>query len=226
MSQDTPSNHPYRLDLGAWRSGSILPGCLGWAVIIFSPFIGFAIHGTVGEEGLTFAIFPFIVGCVLVVSSSFRTWRDWRKLPKEVRKQPNRGKLFPPLAIPEARAGELTYHVAKNNKGEVLLSEKGVAISQKALHQASWGLMKEVAAGLSAAQATPVDYIHQVEWSALAEWQVKDNSDGLDYYTLCYRDKRSISILRPFDRALEPRVLDYVRSVGQCPVRLFVNAGT
>lgn len=226
MSRDDLQSQQYRLDPGVGHRGIAPEGCLGWVAIVFSPFIGFAIHGSVEGEALAFAILPLLVGAALVIHARVGLWRERQKLPKEVREQARLGKVLPPFHATETSLNEIRYCAARNNTGEVLLNESGVWISQKAFLQASFGLAKEVASAISAAQATPVDYIHQVEWGAIDEWHVKDAwSDTPPHYELVYRNRQHVSVLRPLDRSVEPQLLDYVRSAGQCPVRLFANAG-
>lgn len=64
---------------------------------------------------------------------------------------------------------------------------------------------------------------HSTDWADVAEWQVHDDSDGPNYYGVKLNDGSQIHLRRPFDPSEEVRVLDYVRTVGCRPVRLFCD---
>jgi hypothetical protein len=225
MSHNIHPSHSYQLDPGAWHSGIKAEGCLGWAIIIFSPFISFAIHGTVGSEGLKYTVFPLVIGFAMMITSSLRVRRERQKIPKEILEQSRYGKLFPALPKRDGHLDTFLYESKKRGNAQVTLDHTGVWVSAAALQRASWKITKELLPIMTANQYAPVEYIHHVAWNELVEWQVSSDSDGPDYYTLCYQDQKFITLSRPYGRSVEPALLDYVRSVGQCPVRLFCNAG-
>lgn len=216
-------DHSYRLDSRVWASGIKGTGILGWMLIVFSPFIGFAIHGKVEQQGLSFALFPLVVGLGLVVNSGLRVRRERNAIPPEIRAQAYQGVEFPPL--PERLDAASLVYWGRKAKGPVQLRAEGVDISQVALIRASWKITMEQlpVAAISRYQGFELDYVLHLPWSDIAEWSVKEGDESPNYYELRYKNGEFVTIRRPHERGLEPGVLDYVRSVGQCPVRLFCD---
>lgn len=215
-------NHPYRLDPRPGEGRYQLALVLGWMLIIFSPFIAFTIHGKVAEEAFVWAVLPCVAGFGWMVLAG-RRYRQ--RVPKEMRYQRGCGKVFEILPAPAASPAELVYAGKRHHKALVTLNGQGVFISPQARLAMSWKMAKENFSALVGSHQAGVSIDFPVRWEELAEWQVQANSDGPDYYQLCYRNHQHISLLRPKDRAIEPALLDYVRGVGQCPVRLMDDAG-
>lgn len=64
---------------------------------------------------------------------------------------------------------------------------------------------------------------HVMAWEEIVEWQVCDDSDGPPFYRLIETSGGFVAIGRPSDAATEQNILDFVRSVGGRPVRLFCD---
>ena len=180
-----------------------------------------------------FVLFVLVVSAALI--SMNRKARREQLLPEELRSENKGSKVLPPKPYEHvsADAPTLSYYSKANNKHEVMLSAEGVWISPGALLRCSWKLAKEnLPISLAHGYGAPIDYTMHIQWSELKEWRVQDGwDDGPAHYALRYHDGQCVTITRPYrekkrgqDATLvEPPALDFVRSVGQCPVRLLTQ---
>ncbi len=109
---------------------------VGWVAlcfmgILFSPFVGFAIHGKVAEPGLVtgllIAIFPL---CGLIAIVILR-WHSWRQLPSHIIEELKFGRVIPaegaPAVISPVRFSN------KNQKDWIEMRQEGITLSRHAL---------------------------------------------------------------------------------------------
>lgn len=185
--------------------------------LIFSPFVGFAIEGKVGEAGLVtglaFAPLP-LLGLLLLM---WRQRRAYRALPAALTDQWRHGRVFPPLPAESARAPQ----VFRKGRMAITLQADGVLVSSPALvgiHRA--GRLSHTWVADQAGQ-------YWLSWADVAEWRVESDSDGPDVHRATLVGGGDVSI-RHFvpDGASEAALLDAVRRLGGKPVRLLVDIGT
>jgi hypothetical protein len=186
-----------------------------WLLIVFSPFIGFAIQGKVVEQdlltGLYLALIP--VGGLILLGQLDRAAR--RRIPADVMSEWRHGRLIPPEGAPAITPPQRYAHA----RHWLDLSADGVLISRSALLQlhGSGGFADHVAA-LHTADAAGQYY---VPWSDITTWEVCTDSDGPNYHRLVLRPSGSVQVrrFRP-DAGHEADLLDGVRAIGRVPVRL------
>ena len=182
-----------------------------WGLLVFSPFIGFALHGRVGEPGLVKGLTLALLPLAGLAALALRRWRGWRALPPALREEWTRGRLVPaqggPAVLPPVRFTQGDRWIEMRGDGVVasrtsLLGLQGVP----RLLEASW----------VADQAGQLF----VPWAEVVEWAVETDSDGPEFYRLVLRqgDVR-LRRLSPAQGS-ECGVLDAVRAVGRRPVRL------
>lgn len=182
-----------------------------WGLLVFSPFIGFALHGRVGEPGLVTGLTLALLPLAGLAALALRRWGGWRALPPALREEWTRGRLVPaqggPAVLPPARFTQGDRWIEMRGDGVVasrtsLLGLQGVP----RLLEASW----------VADQAGQLF----VPWAEVVEWAVETDSDGPEFYRLVLRqgDVR-LRRLSPAQGS-ECGVLDAVRAVGRRPVRL------
>lgn len=190
---------------------------LGWlalwfALLIFSPFLGFAVHGKVQEPGLliglVIATVPLLALCWLVI----RRWRHLRRVPPDLLREWQLGRVVPANGAP-AVATPVRFAHGKNGlelrpdgltvAGHSVLGLRGAAH----LLETSWVVQQ-------AGQLF-------VPWADVVEWAVDTDSDGPDYHCLQLRPQGELRVrrFRP-EAATECDLLDAVRSVGRLQVRL------
>lgn len=182
-----------------------------WGLLVFSPFIGFALHGRVGEPGLVTGLTLALLPLAGLAALALRRWGGWRALPPALREEWTRGRLVPaqggPAVLPPVRFTQGDRWIEMRGDGVVasrtsLLGLQGVP----RLLEASW----------VADQAGQLF----VPWAEVVEWAVETDSDGPEFYRLVLRqgDVR-LRRLSP-TQGSECGVLDAVRAVGRRPVRL------
>lgn len=188
---------------------------LCWMLIIFSPFVGFALHGKVAEPGLVaglwFALLP--VGALVLMGRKHRAAR--RQVPAEVTAEWRHGRLVPPDGAP-ALAAPLRY---ANARHWIDLRADGVLMSRNVLLNVhSTGSFSEHLATVMAADAAGQYF---VPWSSIECWGVESDSDGPDFYRLALRPQGEVRVRRfRASAGHEADLLDGVRAIGQVPVRL------
>lgn len=185
---------------------------LCWMCMIFSPFVGFSIHGKVTETGLEtglrFALFP-LAGIVFLMLSR---WRAWRRLPPHVAEEWRSGRLVPatgaPAVVPPIRF--------VNGKERIELLAEGVVVAQETILSIS-GVPDLIQKIWIADQLREIF----VPWSDITEWVVDTSIDGPDYYLLQLRGVGAVKVGRLRILAgSESDLLDAVRSIGKLPVRV------
>ncbi len=188
---------------------------LCWMLIVFSPFIGFAIHGKVEEPGLIIGL------CVAVLPACALVWLGLqhraarRRVPAEVLAEWRDGRLIAPEgAPPVAPPLRLT-----SGRHWVELRADGVLVSRSALLQLhGTGSLSDRATQLLAADAAGQYF---VPWSDIATWEVTSGSDGPDFHRLLLRPQGAVHVRRfQPNQGHEADLLDGVRAIGQVPVRL------
>lgn len=196
----------------------------GWMLIIFSPFIAFTVNGRVSGENWMPAVIAAAVGLGWML---YEAYRYKKKCPPEAWLQRKEGKCFPALEREaEKDVGDLLFYGKKGERAAVLLKADGVHISAAVHAGSSWKIAKENLSAhyISGFKGYEVDYVMHIRWDELAEWQVRSDSDGPNTFRLVYQNGLHTDILRPYADGIEPLILDWVRSGGQCPVRLFDEA--
>lgn len=188
---------------------------LCWFGLIFSPFIGFAIVGKVGVEGLEYGLFVAIFPLSGLTAIALLRWRAWRNLPQHIKDEWSAGRVFPPEGAPPVVAPIQFF----DKRNRMNLSESGVAVSQYTL--LSMRGMPQAMEQLLIAKQVGEWFI---AWADIAEWVVDDDSDSPNLYRLQLRAGGVINIRRfKPDSASESNVLDAVRSIGKLPVRLLCD---
>ena len=206
-----------------YRRTPLPPGAktpLGWllaciALLLASPFIGFALHGRVAERGLALAL-PFGLLAVLGLAVlAFRRRRVWRSLSPALRAEWTTGRLVqaegaPPVA-PPVRFTQGCHWFELRSDGLVL--SRSCLLGIQSL-QGVPGLMQLTWVTEQAGQLF-------VPWTDVERWEVKTDSDGPDYYRLALHPRGTLLLrrLQPAE-GTECALLDAVRSVGGRPVLL------
>lgn len=208
--------HPYRrTPLPAApkpRLGTII-ACL--ATTLAGPFIGFAVLGQVSEAGLLLglglSLLP-LAGLALVVRQYHRRLR---RLPPALTAEWMQGKLVPAAGGPAVTA---PWRYARGKdwielRGDGLLVSRHVLLALPGVAQAMERLWMAGEIG---------EFF--IEWAALGEWSVCDESDGPDTYRVSLRAGGRLH-LRRFRGAAASEVdlLDAVRSIGALPVRMLAE---
>jgi hypothetical protein len=180
--------------------------------IIFSPFIGFTIHGKVAAPGLMIGLWFAVIPVSGLAAIAIWRWYAWRRLPPHIAEEWTSGKIVPAAGAP-AIAPPVRF---SNGKNWIETLIEGLAFSRSCL--LSMQGVPKATAKLWVADNTGEVFI---PWGDIVEWCVDTDSDGPDYYRLRLRSGGVIRVRRfPPDHASECDVLDAVRSVGQIPVRL------
>lgn len=193
---------------------------VGWIIfcftcLIFSPFLGFTIHGKVAAPGLVtgllIAIFPL---CGLIAIVILRRY-SWRRLPSHIVEEWTSGRVIPAEGAPTV-VSPVRF---SSNKDWIEMMPEGVNLSRHALLELQ-GVPETIAKIWIAEQIQE----HFVAWGDIIEWTVETDSDGPDYYVLKLRPKGMIRVRRFKPKsASECDLLDAVRSVGKLPVRLLCD---
>lgn len=185
---------------------------LCWTALIFSPFVGFTIHGRVDEAGLAvglkFAALPLTSLALLAVAGRYA----WRRLPSHIAEEWRSGRV-----VPAAGAPTVIAPARFSNKKELIeMRSEGLVVSRNTLLRMQ---------GISdmMAKVWIVEHAGQmfVPWTDITEWIVETAMEGRDYYLLPLRGKGHLVVgrFRPVE-ASESELLDAVRSIGKLPVRL------
>lgn len=196
-----------------------------WMGIIFSPFVAFFVNGRVDGSNWTPAIVTAL-GCFAgLLFIHARTTQIYRRVPKDIRAEYLHGRLMPPLRDSDGRASPIEFGPRGPAKPLAGVTPKGIWFAPDTIRGASWGQARKMfdmnmKAGLAGGSNLPT---HGFEWSELVEWQVRDDSDGPDFYRLVLHDKTHVDVIRPTNSSEEPPLLNYVRAVGGRPVRLFCD---
>jgi hypothetical protein len=190
---------------------------LGWlaicvAGVIFSPFVGFSVHGTVDNTGLivglAFSVLPFTG---LVAIAAIR-WYAWRRLPTRLAEEWTAGKIVPAEGAPSV----LLPVQFSDLKNRVEIWPDGVVLSRATI-------LAILGFPGAASQKWISEQVGElfVPWKDIAEWVVETDSDAPDYYELKLHPRGKIRVQRfkPF-AGNECDLLDAVRSAGNLPIRL------
>ncbi len=194
-------------------SVSVIAIC--WMTFIFSPFIGFYINGKVDGSNWTPALIIASAALSIIFINTIKASINYKKLPLELRDEYKYGKLLPILPKPENCEPKL-IPFNKNGTKKICLTNDGIDFTINIRQRTSITLAFEYSK-LDNAESS------HIPWHYLKEWQVYDDSDRCNYYKLILKTQEYIEILRPTDKATEISLLDYVRSVGQVPVRIFCD---
>lgn len=198
-----------------------LPGSartpVGWlalcfAGLIFSPFVGFAIHGTVDEAGLIIGLKFAVLPLLGLAAIAMLRWLAWRALPPEVADEWRRGKVVPAAGaravVPPVRFSDGEHWISMS--ASALTASRSALLSLQGLPQT-----------MSSAVASAASGEMTIRWADIIEWTIETDSDGPDYQVLRLRAGGAVRLRRfaPTD-ARESDLLDAVRSVGGVPIRL------
>lgn len=190
---------------------------LGWLALclvslVFSPFVGFAIHGKVAAPGLVIGLLFAVIPLSGLAAMAILRWYAWRQLPPHIAEEWTSGRIVPaegaPAVVPPVRFSN------ENNWIEML--PEGLALSRSSLL-----LMQSVSQAM--AKLWVADHTGEmfIPWTDMIEWSVDTDSDGPDCYLLKLRSGGTLKVRRfKPDAATECDLLDAVRNIGKLPVRL------
>jgi hypothetical protein len=190
---------------------------VGWLALcvfslIFSPFIGFAIHGKVAEAGLATGLIIATVPLCGLAGLAMSRWLAWRRLPPHLAEEWTLGRLIPTEGGPEVFS---PVRFAANKNWIEMLPE-GLALSR-------YNLLRMHGVSDTMQESWIADQTGQlfIAWGEIAEWVIDTDSDGPNFYTLKLRKGGTIQIRRfKPDNTTECQVLDAIRSIGKVPLRL------
>lgn len=190
---------------------------IGWVALclfglVFSPFVGFAIHGKVAAPGIFIGLVFAVIPLTVLAAIAIVRWVAWRRLPRHIAEEWTSGRMFPaggaPAVVPPVRFSGEKYWI------EMLTP--GLALSRSCLLS-----MQDVSRAMASFWVADHTGELFVPWADIVEWSVESDSDGPDYYSLRLRPGGAIRVRRfAPDHASECDLLDAVRSVGKVPVRL------
>lgn len=190
---------------------------LGWVALcffalIFSPFVGFAIHGKVETPGLIIGLKFAILPLLGLTAIAIARWIAWRRLPPELVREWMHGKVVPadgaPMVVPPVRFADGDCWIRMSR--DAVTASKQTLISMQGVPQ-TWSKVRAIAE--SGEVSAP--------WSDVIEWTVETDSDGPDYQSLHLRGGGRIKLRRFAPKhATESELLDAVRSVGKVPIRV------
>lgn len=210
------AGHPYRrtpLPAAAKpRLGAILACLVG---MLACPFVGFAVVGRVGEAGLLLGLGLALLPLAGLATLAWQYHQGRRRLPPALAAEWMQGKL---VAAAGGPAVTPPWRYARG-KDWIELRCDGVLVSRHALLALPG--VAEAMAKLWIAREIGEFF---VEWAALSEWCVAEDSDAPDSYRLSLRAGGQLH-LRRFrgEAAGEVALLDAVRSIGRLPVRLLCD---
>lgn len=186
-----------------------------WLWLIFSPFLGFALAGRVGVPGLSLGLAVALVPVGLLAMLAIRRWVAWQRLPPELADEWRNGRVLPAQSAPQV--SEPMTFAYKQDRME--LTAHGVLVPQHTV----LSVQPSVAAQQLAWVLQQAQQLH-VPWSDVAEWVVDTDSDGPDAYRLLLRAGGLIRLRRFLPQPhQEAQLLDAVRAIGKCPVRLLCD---
>jgi hypothetical protein len=190
---------------------------VGWIALysmclIFSPFVGFAIHGKVEAPGLVIGLLIAVFPLCGLITIAISRWLAWRRLPTHLVKEWTTGRVIPAEGAPMV-VSPVRFYCRKN---WIDIMPEGVNLSRHALLT-----MQDVPDFMAKVWIAEQTQELFVSWSDIVEWAVDTDSDGPNYYLLKLRPKGALKVRRfKPDTATECDLLDAVRSVGKVPVRL------
>lgn len=205
--------HPYTLTPLPTESTVKARWLILWSMlVIFSPFIGFAIHGRVEEGGFRTGLMVAILPLSALAYLAIRRWRVVRLTPRHILDEWRFGKLVPadgaPLVSLPARFAKGKYWIEIRSDGIVLSSKCFLGMQ-------GWG--PRLATLRTVEQSGQLF----VPWDDVEEWIVNTDSDGPDYYCLKSHSRRAVLVRRFHPKAAcECELLDAVRRAGNVSVRL------
>lgn len=186
-----------------------------WGLLLLSPFIGFALHGRVGEPGLVTGLALALLPLAGLAGLAWRRWRGWRALTPALRAEWTQGRLVP------AQGGPAVLPPVRFTEGDrwIEMRGDGIVASRTSL-LGMQGVPRPLEAAWVADQAGQLF----IPWDEVVEWAVETDSDGPDGYRLVLRQGglRLRRLMSP-TQGTECDLLDAVRAVGGRPVRLLCD---
>jgi len=208
--------HPYRrtpLPAAARPRLGLIFGCL--ALLLASPFIGFAVYGKVGEPGLQAGLGLALLPLGVLAVIAWRHGRGRQRLPPALAAEWMQGKPVPAAGGPAVAA---PWRYARGEDW-IELRRDGLLVSRHVL-LALPGVAE--AAGRMWMAGEIGEFF--IEWTALGEWSVCDESDGPNAYRVSVRAGGRLHLRRFRGTAAgEVALLDAVRSIGGLPVRVLAE---
>lgn len=203
----------------------MVPIAVLWMGIIFSPFVAFAVNGRVDGSNWTPAL---VTACCCIAGIVFlrrRAARNYQQLPSQTRTEYDHGRLMPSLLHGDRDIGNVEFGPPGEKVPLVGLTPQGVWFAPAAIAGSSGPKSREISdinfmSHFAGGVRMPT---HALKWDEIVEWEVWYDGDGPDYYLLTLRDKGYIKLQRPGDPEKEVQILDYVRTIGGRPVRLFCD---
>lgn len=194
-----------------------------WMAVIFSPFVAFTVNGVVDDSNWMPAYVTAGLSLLLLALLHGRAVANYFRLPKALRDEYQFGKLYPATPRPSSR-GDRAFDLG-SKRAVVRVSEDGVQVSPAAFLRTDFrsaieGTHLKHTSALGGQQYKPHLF---VAWRDIKEWEVRDDSDGPDYYRLILAKGGYICIRRPSRAQDEYELLDAVRGVGQMAVRLLCD---
>jgi hypothetical protein len=192
-----------------------------WMLIVFSPFVAFSVNGRVSDEDWTPAFLTAGASLAVIGFLTARSMWYYFRLPAQLRAEYSRGRVMMPVRG-YVQSGGFSFVAGRHKAAVVELRPAGVRISGAALGRSA--PEKARAKAGTRAKALRLDGKRHrsltLGWSDIREWQVREDLHGRNCYQLQLAHGRRIDVLAPDDAETEAQVLDHVRSVGFCPVRL------
>jgi hypothetical protein len=184
---------------------------LAWMALVFSPFVGFAVHGRVDETGLRLGLVCGLLPLSALVVLVWRRHRQVQAMPAASRAIWRDGVHVPAEGAPEVPAPvQLVAGPAR-----VGWTEAGLVIGRRRVLR--WQGGHDCFARVMALEAAGQLF---VAWGDLQAWSVESDGDSPDPYRVTLRDGSQLFLAR-LSRGLDERaLLDAVRSRGRVPVRL------
>jgi hypothetical protein len=184
---------------------------LCWMLIVFSPFIGFAVHGKVVEAGLITGLWLALLPLAALLGLSWRDRRAQRRVPASTWAERRSGRRFGPEGAPPITAPRRF----ENGPRWMQLRADGVLVSRPALLNVRVaGSLAEQMAAHHAADAAGQFF---VPWADIDTWTVATDSDGPNFHHLALHSGGEVKLARfTPTHGHEADVLDAVRAIGQC----------
>lgn len=192
-----------------------------WLAVIFSPFVAFAVNGVVDDSNWTPAFVTAGVSLLLLTLLHARAAANYAQLPKALREEYRSGKLYPATRRPSSYK-DRTFGLG-SKRAVVMVSQDGVRFSLGACLRADFRHATGLAKLMSAHHGQQDKPLHFVAWRDIEAWEVRDDSEGPDYYRLGLAKGGYLCVRRPSIAQDEQELLDAVRGVGQTAVRLLCD---
>jgi hypothetical protein len=191
----------------------------GWLLLCLaglfcSPWIGFAIHGRVVEEGLETGLKLALIPLAGLVGLTVARGVALSRLPPELKRERREGRIIPPAGAPPVQAPARFSH-----KQQFIEIQAEAAVLSRTAVLRSRGVTDEQREKWTSHD--PDAWV--APWSEIVEWAVDMDMDDADFYRLHFRSGGHMDVCRRAAQGREADLLDAVRGLGGCPVRLLCD---